>query len=67
MSYNHWRNEAKVNSYFLNERSNEVSKYKEEADCYKQVIGEIRGYLIKHMMKNEQVDPKDLLDRIDGV
>lgn len=67
MAYNHWRNEAKVNSYFLNERSNEVSKYKEEADCYKQVIGEIRGYLIKSIMKNKQVDPKDLLDRIDGV
>ena len=67
MAYNHWRNEAKVNSYYFNVRSNEVSKYKEEADCYKQVIGEIRGYLIKHMMKNEQVNAKDLLDRIDGV
>ena len=67
MAYNHWRNEAKVNSYYLNARSNEVSKYKEEADCYKQVIGEIRGYLIKRIMKNEQVNPKDLLDRIDGV
>ena len=47
MAHNHWRNEAKVNSYFLNERSNEVNKYREELDCYKQVIGEIRGYLIK--------------------
>ena len=67
MAHNHWRNEAKVNSYFLNERSNEVNKYREELDCYKQVIGEIRGYLIKSMMKNEEVNPKDLLDRIDGV
>lgn len=67
MAYNHWRKEAQINSYFLNERSNEASKYKEETDCYKQVIGEIREYLIKRMMKNEQVNPKDLLDRIDGV
>ena len=67
MAYNHWRKEAQINSYFLNERSSEASKYKEEADCYKQVIGEIREYLIKRMMKNEQVNPKDLLDRIDGV
>ena len=67
MAYNHWRKEAKINSYFLNERSNEANKYREEADYYKQLIGEIRGYLIKRMMKNEHVNPKDLLDRIDGV
>jgi hypothetical protein len=67
MAYNHWRKEAKINSYFLNERSNEVSKYREEADYYKELVDEIRGYLIKRMMKNEQVDPKDLLDLIDGV
>ena len=67
MAYNHWRKEAQINSYFLNERSNEASKYREEADCYKQVIGEIRGYLIKRIMQKETVNPKDLLDLIDGV
>lgn len=67
MAYNHWRKEAKVNSYFLNERSNEASKYREEVDYYKDLVGEIRGYLIKRMMQKETVNPKNLLDLIDGV
>jgi hypothetical protein len=60
MSYNHWRNEAKVNSYFLNERSTEVNKHKETLDS-------VRKVLIRSMMYKEPVNAKSLLDLIDGV
>ena len=60
MAYNHWRNEAKINSYLLNERSSAVNEYKEMLDL-------VRKVLIKSMMQKETVNPKALLDLIDGV
>ena len=60
MAYNHWRNEAKINSYLLNERSSAVNEYKEMLDL-------VRKVLIKSMMQKETVNPKNLLDLIDGV
>ena len=67
MAYNHWRNEAKVSSYLLDQRNNESSIHKEHADFYKDLVDETRKYLIKRIMQKETVNPKDLLDLIDGV
>jgi len=60
MAYNYWRNEAKLTSYLLNERSSAVNEYKETLDL-------VRKVLIKSMMQKETINPKSLLDLIDGV
>jgi hypothetical protein len=60
MAYNHWRNEAKLTSYLLNERSSAVNEYKETLDS-------VRKILIRSMMYKEPVSAKALLDLIDGV
>lgn len=60
MAYNHWRNEAKLTSYLLTERSSAVNEYKETLDS-------VRKILIRSMMYKEPVSAKSLLDLIDGV